>query len=172
MKEDFVKPIAILTIICLVVSGALSLTNGLTAPIIEATDAERQIIAMSAIIPHATGFEQIDDVVFSRSIREAYRTENDVGYIIVASVNGFSGEIRVICGIDNEGKIISTSTLQHTETKGIGDILDRESWTGPFSGKDSRLEGISTVSGATISTEAFMNAISEAFAAFEAVRGM
>jgi len=170
VKDDFVKPIAILTIICLIVSGALSLTNGATAPIIEMAEAERQVIAMSAIIPEATGFERIEDVAFPRTIRDAYRTDNDVGYIIITSINGFSGEVRVICGIDNDGNIISSATLQHSETKGIGDILDRESWTDQFDGKDSRLEGVSTVSGATISTTAYMNAIREAFAAFELVR--
>jgi len=172
VKDDFIKPIAILTIICLVVSGALSLTNGVTAPIINAAAAERARIAMEAIIPHATGFQQVENDSFPRAVREAYKSENDVGFVFIVSVSGFSGDIRVICGIDPDGKVISSKTLSHTETKGIGCILDEERWTVPFDGKDSQLEGISAVTGATISTVAYMNAIREAFVAFDLIRGV
>jgi len=172
VKDDFIKPIAILTIICLVVSGALAMTNGVTAPIINEAAAVRAQLAMEAIIPHATGFEQVSHDEFPRAVREAYKTENDVGYIFIVSVNGFSGDIRVICGIDSDGLIISSSTLSHTETKGIGCILDEERWNGPFSGKDAQLDGISAVTGATISTVAYMNAILAAFDAFELIRGV
>lgn len=172
VRKDFIWPIAILTIICLVASSGLSLVNGLTAPMIDLADAERQMLAMNAILPTATGFEEIDDVELPRTVREAFRSENGVGYIVVVSVNGYNGEIRVLCGIDADGKIISAKTLSHSETKGFGDFLDQDWYTGQFDGKDSRLEGISTVTGATISSTAFMNAIREALAAFELIRGV
>ena len=35
--KDFVMPIAVLTVICLVISAALAMTNMVTAPIIEET---------------------------------------------------------------------------------------------------------------------------------------
>jgi len=145
--------------------------NGVTHPIIEAAAAERAVTAMNEIIPHATGFVPIDDEGLSRSIREVYGTENDVGFIFIVSVNGFSGEIRIICGIDPDGRIISSMVLQHTETQGIGTIIDEPSFTGQFDGKDGGLEGISAVTGATISTVAYMNAIREVFEAFEIVTG-
>ena len=170
VKDDFIAPILVLSLICLVISGALALMNGVTHPMIEAAAAERTQLAMREVIPHATGFELIHDDELARTIRQAYRTQNDVGYVFVVGVKGFSGEIRIIVGIDPNGKLITSSTLSHTETKGIGNILDELSWTGQFDGKDSSLAGISTVTGATISTSAYMNGIREAFAAFETVR--
>jgi len=170
MMKDFVAPILVLSLICLVISGALAMMDSVTSPMIGAAAAERTELAMASIIPEATGFERLDNEGFPRVIKEVYRTENNVGYIFIVAVNGFSGDIRIICGVDPGGSIISTSTLQHTETKGIGTILDEPAFLGQFDGKDSRLEGVSTVTGATISTKAFIGAINEVFAAFETVR--
>ena len=169
ITQDFIKPIFVLFSICLVVSGALALMNSFTSPVIEAAAAERAIISMNQKIPHATGFVPIDREGLPSNIREAYGTENNVGYIFIVSVNGFSGEIRVICAIDPDGNIIKSSVLAHTETQGIGTIIDQGYFVDRFDGKDSRLEGISAVSGATISTVAYINAIRHAFEAFEIV---
>ena len=175
MKDDFIKPIAVLAIICIVVSCALALTNGLTAPIIERDSDERTQLAMREIIPDATGFARIEHDGFGRALKEAYKSENDVGHVFIVAVNGFSGDIRVICGVDKDGNIIGCKTLSHTDTKGIADFLtdnSENSWVSKFTGKDNRLEDISTITGATISSTAFMNAIREVFAAFELIKGV
>ena len=169
MKNDFVAPILVLSLICLVISGALAMMDDVTAPIIADAAAERAEAAMYSIIPNATGFVSIESEGFPRMVREAFRTENGVGYIFIVSVNGFSGEIRVICGVDPDGRIISSKTLQHTETKGIGTVLEEPAFLNQFDGKDSRLDGVVTRTGATISTAAYIRAIMDAFAAFEAI---
>ena len=171
MKHDFVMPIAVLTIICIVVAGALALMNSFTAPVIDAAAADRAFVSMTQKIPDATGFTPVSTDGLPRAIRAVYSTDNNVGYIFIISVNGFSGEIRVMCAIDNDGRIVSSSTLQHTETQGIGTILDQASFTGQFDGKDESLDDVFTVTGATISTAAYKNAIREAFAAFDIVTG-
>jgi len=162
----------VLTLICLFVSGALAFMDSVTSPEITSAAAERAQTAMIGIIPDATGFEPVDPGGFSgipATVREIYKTTNDTGYIFIAAVNGFSGDITVICGITSDGRIISSSTLSHTETKGIGTILEQESFLGPFSGLDNKLEGIDTVTGATISTRAYIHAINDIFTAFEIV---
>jgi len=174
MKQTFVIPIIVLTVICLVVSGALAVMDYFTSPIILTADAERAAEAMIAKIPHATGFEPIDIEGFEnipRAIKEAYSTSNDIGYIFIAAKNGFSGAITVICAIDNNGKIIATSTLSHTETIGIGTIIEQESFLGPFSNQDYNLNGIDTVTGATISTRAYISIINDIFEAFSIITG-
>ncbi|MCL2627582.1 MAG: FMN-binding protein [Oscillospiraceae bacterium] len=174
MKQTYVMPLIVLTVICLVVSAALAVMDSLTAPIILAANAQRAAEAMTAKIPHATGFEAVDIESFDempRSIREVYNTTNNVGYIFIASANGFSGAITVICAIDNDGKIIATSTLSHTETIGIGTIIEQESFLGPFSNQDYNLHGIDTVTGATISTKAYIGIVKEIFEAFHLIIG-
>jgi len=171
MKKDFVMPIAVLTVICLVVTGALALMNSVTAPVIEAAAAGRAFASMNEKIPHATGFIPLETDSLPRTIRAAYKAENDAGYIFIVSVNGFSGEIRIMAAVDSEGRIIRSSTLQHSETQGIGTVIEEEFFIGRFDGLDSELEGISAVTGATVTTAAYINAIREAFEAFEIIRG-
>ena len=84
--------------------------------------------------------------------------------------NGYGGEIRIICGVDPDGVIIRVATLEQSETKGLGTVITEEWFTGQFNGADSGLEGVSTVSGATISTRAFVNAVRSALEAFEQIR--
>jgi electron transport complex protein RnfG len=163
-------PVLVLTVICIVVSGAIALMDSVTHPLITSAAAERAEAAMTRKIPHATGFEWIETEGLPATIREVYRTTNNVGYIFIAAVNGFSGDITVICGIDPDGRIIGTATLAHTETKGIGTILEQESFLSPFIGMDHRLEGIDTVTGATISTRAFIHAIDDIFTAFHIIK--
>ena len=173
IKRTYVMPLLVLTTICLVVSGALALMDSVTYPIISAAAVERAQASMAEIIPDATGFEEVDFEVFEgipSTIREVYRTTNDVGYIFIAAINGFSGDITVISGITSDGRIIACDTLSHTETKGIGTILELETFLGPFRGLDSQLDGIDTVTGATISTRAYIRAIEDIFEAFEIIK--
>jgi len=173
MRRTYVMPLLVLFVICLVVSGALAFMNSITGPVITAAATERAQDAMRRKIPAAAGFELIDlsslNGDMPASIKEIYRTTNEIGFIFIAAVNGFSGDITVICGIDPQGRIISSSTLSHTETRGIGTILDQDSFLGPFSGLDDNLEGIDTVVGSTISTRAYINAIRDIFTAFHLV---
>jgi len=176
MKRTYVMPLLVLTVICLVVSAALAFVDGVTGPEIEAAAAKRAQESMKAKIPDATGFEYIELSYIDglpASIREIYRTTNGIGYIFIAAVNGFSGDITVICGVDPGGKILATSTLSHTETKGIGTIIEMDSFLSPFKGLDSSSIGtIDTVTGATISTRAYIHAISDILEAFHLVNSM
>jgi len=165
-------PLLVLTIICLAVSAALAFMNSVTEPVISAAAAQRAQAVMADKLPEATGFEPVEFLGLEgipASINEIYKTTNDIGYILIAAVNGFSGDITVICAVDNNGVIISTSTLSHTETRGIGTIIEQESFLDTFSGADNRLDGVDTVTGATISTRAFIHAIDDILTAFRIV---
>ena len=173
MRKTYVMPLLVLTVICLVVSAALAYMNSITSPIVAAAAAERAESSMYAKMPDATGFESIAPSSIEgnmpSTVREIYRTTNGIGYIFIAVTNGFSGDITIICAVDPSGKIIACSTLSHTETRGIGTIIEQESFLSPFAGKDSNLTGIDTVTGATISTRAFIGAIDDVFKAFDLV---
>jgi len=165
-------PLLVLTLICVVVSGALAVMDRVTSPIILAAATEREQAAMIEMISHATGFEYVDLNDFEgipSSVREIYRTANDVGYVLIAAVNGFSGDITIICGVAPDGRIIGTSTLSHTETKGIGTIIEEDWFLSPFVGLDSRLNGIDTVTGATVTSRAFIQAVEDVLVAWEVV---
>ena len=168
-------PLLVLTLICIVVSAALAIMHTATSPIIEEAAQERAEAAMLETLPDATGFEAISTDDFygiPPTIRAMYRTTNGVGYLFIAAVRGFGGDITVIAGVDNGGKVISTSTLSHSETRGIGNFIEEEWFLGQFVGLGSNFDDeIDTIAGATITRDAFVEAIDYILIAFEIVHG-
>jgi electron transport complex protein RnfG len=169
VKKDYIMPILVLSVICLIVSGALAAGNNLTAPIIEQAAAERAEAARKEILPDADEFVPLHAEGFPKSIDAAYGTSNGIGYIFMVTSVGYGGDIKMVVGISPEGRIIKTAVLSHTETQGLGTVIfDRAR---EYEGKDGRLEGIDAVSGSTITFNAYRNGVRDAFAAFEIVKG-
>jgi electron transport complex protein RnfG len=166
VKKDFVMPIVVLTVICLVITAALAITNSFTQPVIEEAAAERAQAARAEIIPEAEDFVLMELEGLPATITEVYKTTNDVGYIFMITTTGYGGEMDLICGIDQQGCIISVKTLSHSETKGMGSKTTEEPFRSQFVGKDSSLDGVEAISGATISSTAYINAINDAFTAW------
>ena len=170
MKKDIVMPIVVLVAICLVISAALAITDSATRPVIEQGAAERAELARAEIIPEATGFTKLDSSAMPASIDEAYKTDNGVGYVFTATVTGYGGDMTIMCGIDNDGKIIMCKTLAHSETKGMGSKTADEPFRSQFVGKNSSLDGVSAITGASISSKAYIGAINDIFAAYETAK--
>ena len=169
MKNDYLMPILVLALICLFVSGALALCNSFTEPVIAAAGAQRAQTARDDIIPGAGGFISLAIDGLPGTITEVYEAANGSGYIFMITTTGYGGEIRLICGIDTDGKLIKCTMLTNAETKGLGTKVFEDAHTSQYLGKDSRLEGVSAITGATISSNAYRNAVLDAFAAYEAL---
>ncbi|MDR0502764.1 MAG: FMN-binding protein [Treponema sp.] len=172
VKKDFILPVTVLSLICLVISGALAVVNNLTKPVIENAASQRAAAARQDIIPAAEGFELIEAEGLPKRITEVYRTTNNVGYIFMITTHGYAPEdIKMICGIDPEGKVIKTATLSQNETQGLGTPIFEQPHAGQYWGRDrSGIEGVAAISGATITSNAYKNGIRDAFAAFEIVK--
>ena len=170
MKKDFVIPILVLTLICLIMSGLLAAVNNITYPVIEEAAAERAEAAMREIIPEADGFFLHEGGGLPETVAAAYFTANNAGYIFIVNTYGYGGEIRLICGIDPDGKIIKSKILSHAETQGLGTIVfDRAVG---YEGQDIDFAyGLDAIAGSTITSNAYKSAILDAFAAFEIMEG-
>jgi len=171
MKNDFFLPILVLSLICLFVSASLAYVNNLTFPIIEAAAKERARIAMEEIIPGAD-FEQLEVEGLPARITQVYRASNNKGFIFMISTIGYAPEeIRLICGINMEGRVIKTSVLSQNETQGLGTPVFEHHHAGLYWGIDRNgVEGIAAISGATITSVAKKNGIRDAFTAFEIIK--
>jgi electron transport complex protein RnfG len=88
------------------------------------------------------------------------------------TTSGYGGDIKLICGIDPNGKIIRTAALSQTETKGIATAVFEKQHESQYSGKDKNLNGVIGVSGATISSTAYRKGIQDALTAFEIIQGV
>ena len=113
------KPIVVLVIICIVVTGALAATNGVTAPIITAATQEAERAARSELLPEAEDFEPVTGVEVA-NVSAIYKSTNDVGVVITSSAKGYGGDVVVMTAITPDGTIKQIKVTEQAETKGIG----------------------------------------------------
>lgn len=84
--------------------------------------------------------------------------------------NGFSGRFYVLIGFGLDGRIINTSLLEHAETPGLGDKMDKKKsdWPDQFLNKDPdefelkvTKDGgdVDAITAATISSRAYCEAV-------------
>ena len=102
---------------------------------------------------------------------------NSTGLAISAySEKGYSGLIRLMIGIDNSGVISDIVVLEQKETPGLGTKMKEERFLRQYRGKDPstfdikvKQDGgeIDALTGATISTRAFSEAVQKAVDVFE-----
>ena len=166
MMKDIVKPIAVLAAICLVVTALLAYINSVTAPIISAAEQKAAQEARLEVMPGAADFEPVE--TDAEGVTEMYKADNG-GYVIMLTVKGYGGDIRLICGI-LDGKLTKLKTLSHSETSGIGSkVVDNASgYSDNYIGKTEQdYADVDSVTGATISSTAYKKAIAEAFAAYD-----
>ena len=166
-KNDFVKPIVVLMLICLVISAALAFTNKVTAPLILQAEKDKAEAAQKDVLPEADSFTLMELSGLPSSVTEVYKAENGAGFVLMLTAKGYGGPMKLICGIDADGLITACRTLSQTETQGLGTRTTEPDFRDQFVGKDSSLSGVDTISGATISSKAYIGAINDAFAAYE-----
>ncbi len=94
---------------------------------------------------------------------------------------GFSGLIKIMAGFRPDGTLIDAVVLEHAETPGLGDKMEKEksldkntgvSWTTQFMGKDPRRFSlrvkqdngdVDAITAATITSRAFCDALQRAY---------
>lgn len=174
---DFVAPIAVLVIICIVMSGLLAFTNGITDPIIKKAEREANEKARMEVLPEADGFLQVEIAGLPDAVKEVYEAKNGAGYTFSITAEGYGGKntLKMAVGIDMDGKITGTKVLSQSETPGLGaKIVSDASFSAQFPGKDaayvSDIKNIDTISGATRSSNFYRLALTYAFEAFDMVK--
>lgn len=174
-NKALIKSIVVLTVICLVISGALAVVNSFTEPVITAAAAERENASRQTVLPAASTFEQLSVENLPDAVTGAYvgldASGQTVGYVFTAGGKGFDGTIVVMTAIGTDGRIVQVATIDVTsETATLGGQTAKESYTGQYTGKDAALEGVDAISGATITSEAYEACVQAAFAAYDAVK--
>ncbi|MFV0498275.1 MAG: FMN-binding protein [Candidatus Fimivivens sp.] len=164
-KNDFILPIVVLTAICLVITAALALTEQATTPIIEATEKANAEAARREVLPAADGFELLELSNLPEGVTEVYNATNGTGTVVMAEGKGYGGLMKIIVGLDMDGKITGTKTLAHGETAGLGSKVAEPKFQGQFPGQDESLSGVAAIGGATISSKCFIGAVEKAFEA-------
>ena len=172
MKAKNFLPIAVLVSICIVAALLLSLVNMITAPIIEAAQNASANEALLVVLPDGKNFEKLTiDATYPSVVQEGYRA--DGGFVFRMSVSGKSSGLVVMCGIDSEGKIVGTKVIANQETPEYAAKVfpNVEGLEGAYAGMDIGSFQPYLVSKATLTSEAYGEAIKAALQAFAIANG-
>ena len=169
-ESSILRPTLVLGLITLVVSGLLALTYNITGVGVAGPAISDEMLEMaSEVLPGGEGFEDAA-VGASASVPAVIKTSNDAGYVINAIGKGYGGDMSVLVGFDNDGKITGVRVLESGETPGIGTkVTENLDFLGTFVGKDS-VDGSDAVAGATFSSKGLNEALTNAFDALNTIK--
>ncbi len=171
MKKK-IMPALVLGTICLVVGLLLALVNMVTAPIIENAQNAAANEALLVVLPDGKNFEKITlDESYPPIVQEGYRA--DGGFVFRMSVTGKSSGMVIMCGINSEGKIVGTKVIANQETASYAEKVfpNVEGLNGKY--KDMELSSFDPylVSGATLTSKAYGDAVQAALQSFAIANG-
>ena len=144
------KPIVVLCVICVVITGALAATNSVTAPIIAEATRLAQEQARAELLPEADSFEKVENVAVE-NVSDVYAATNGAGYVITSTAKGYGGTMTVmVAGTASYWERYQGQPAVELKINKDGGTIDAES-------------------GATISSRALAKAVSSANEAYNAV---
>ena len=171
MKKN-IMPSLVLGCICIVVALLLSLINSITAPIIESAQNAAANEALLVVLPDGKNFEEITlDGSYPASITKGYRA--DGGFVFQANVTGKSSGLIILIGIDTEGKIVGTKVIADQETDSYDALVfpSLEGTEGSYKGMDLDNFAPYLVTGATLTSKAYGEAVKAALQSFVLANG-
>lgn len=172
-----VVSILVLTIICLVISGALVGTYQVTKPIIDANKALGNA-ALAELLPESEGMLSEINTDKLEDIGEIFEADNGAGYVIGVVDKGFGGEMSLMVGVNKAGKVSGIKVTEHNETPNLGTKALEEDYLAQYEGKgditisgEDGKEQVDAVAGATVSSEAVFRAVDKALQQFHKMGG-
>ena len=164
--------VIVLFVVCAVAAGSLAFVNAATKDRIAEFARLEKIEAMQKVLPEAQEFVETTP----GKAWEARQGSQVIGHVVAASIQGYSGPIEGLVGLDPSGAISGVRVLVQTETPGLGAKVARPEFLAQFQGrkpdevvlkKDDPAGKIDAVTAATISSRALTNAVRKAMEDFE-----
>ena len=168
------KPIVVLCVICVVITGALAATNSATAPVIAEAKAEAERLARTELLPEADDFAPVEGIEVE-NVSDVYAANNGAGYVITSTSKGYGGTITVMSAFTPDGTLKQIKVTDASETPGFGsNVTDNKSYWERYAGLDGTKQlvlgqDVDGWSGATISSKALLRAMNSAIEAYNAI---
>lgn len=164
MKKTIFIPI--LAILC-AAAILLGLTFGMKKVAIAKAEAEHLKI-MQTLLPGSTDFILETNDADDANIRSVHKAEG-YGYVIETVTAGYAGDIRMLIGVSESGKVTGLVIREMNETAGLGmNALNDTDFLGQFLNKDGNFEigvnGVDAISGATVTSKAIARSVNSAVA--------
>jgi electron transport complex protein RnfG len=183
-ESTFTNMVVTLFVVTLAASTALGFVYELTKGPIAEAKLKKKNMAIQKVVPEYTN--QPNDEAYKVEIEgdslTLYPAKKD-GELVGVAVStithkGFSGDFRLMVGFKADGTINSISVLEHAETPGLGDKMekDKADWSNQFNNKypgDFQLKvkkdggDVDAITAATITSRAYCDAVQKAYKAFK-----
>ncbi len=124
--------------------------------------------ALIAVLPEGAELEELEvSETMPETVTGIYKDANGSGYAVTLETSSdySTAPMAITVGISADGVILGIEITNYSETKDFGAFPDS------FIGKGEDLSDIDLVSGVTYSSQAFKNAVGDAFKAFKEVQG-
>jgi len=176
--------VLVLVGVAVIMGAVLAFVNKVTAPAIKAINEKNTQDAIAAVLPGIKSDKiedeetslKIDGKDYEFVLHKAMAGGECVGTAIESTTGGFGGNLKIMVGLDKEGKILGYSLLEHAETPGLGAKADtwfQEGQKGNIIGKNpskpltvSKDGGeIDAITASTITSRAFLLAVNNAYQA-------
>lgn len=143
--------------------------------ILRRTAEARQAVMESVSPPDAVVFSQLPyDPAMADDMYAAWQGEALAGYCVEVTADGFGGPMKLMVGVSAQGSVTGVAILSHRETPGLGNGVEDASFLDAFLGLSgtvrigSGANAVEAVSGATESSRAVAQGVSQALAAVAA----
>jgi electron transport complex protein RnfG len=183
----------VLALTALVGTGLMAGVNWHSQPYIAENERQMLIRSLNTVIPpqsydndilHDTTTVNDPGLLGSKQASLVYRarkgSEPIAAALTVIAPNGYSGPITLLVGIDYNGEITGVRVVNHHETPGLGDGIEkrRSNWIDAFTGKSASNPGeagwkvkrdggnFDQFTGATITPRAVVGAVHKALIFF------
>lgn len=181
-ESSFLNMVLTLLVVTVAASFALASVYNVTKdPIAQSREAARQN-AITQVVP---AFDRLETQKFlpidgkdSLEFNFAYQGDELVGVAVGTYTDqGFSGRIQAMVGFYPDGRIVDVVHLQHAETPGLGDKIDKNKsdWSDQFKEFDPASQSlrvkkdggdVDAITAATITSRAYCDGIQRAYSTF------
>ncbi|HPR18562.1 MAG TPA: RnfABCDGE type electron transport complex subunit G [Candidatus Cloacimonadota bacterium] len=173
----YLKMGLVLLIITVIASGILAYVNGLTKPIIQENQRKTKEEARKEVLPTAATFEEIGNFNGESIFAGKDADGNLVGYTFLASLYGYSSDVKSMVGVSNDLIVNKIKVISQTETPGLGANCVKPEFQAQFSqkgltGMKVNKDGgpIESITGATITSRAVTNSIRNGLIRLEKIK--
>lgn len=162
MKKTVLTPVLVILLMAAMLSGA---SKGFAT--LEADYAAQEMtIMMRNLLPYSSEFVPEEYTGEDESIRSVYKAEN--GYVIETVTAGYAGDIRLLVGVSNKGKVTGLVVRDMSETHGLGaNAWNDVDFLAQFLNTSGDAEvgtNVDALTGATVSSKAITRGINSAVA--------
>ena len=178
LESNLTNMMLALTLVTLAAAALLGGLYVMTKEPIDLQKKQKQEAAITSVLPAVEGMEiAAPEERDGMTLHKAYKDGQWIATAVETEENGFGGKFKVMIGFDKDGNIVNYEVLEHQETPGLGDKM--VAW---FKNADKQGQNIlgsnpadrqfvvskdggevDAITAATISSRAFLKAVSRAY---------